>query len=85
MRRVVLPTGTGGPMGWLLGVRGLTIFLEELPRESVHLERRYRYARGADGRPIFGSAGEGQLAAVRAAAAFNSTSWNSREITGLPW
>jgi hypothetical protein len=28
---------------------GLTIFLEELPREGVHLERKYRYTRGPDG------------------------------------
>jgi hypothetical protein len=25
------------------------MFLEEVPREGVHLERRYRWARGADG------------------------------------
>ena len=27
----------------------MTIFLEELPREGVHLERRYRATRGPDG------------------------------------
>jgi hypothetical protein len=49
MRRGRMPTAPGGPMGRLLGYAGLTIFLEELPREGVHLERRYRAARGPDG------------------------------------
>jgi hypothetical protein len=49
MQRGSMPTATGGPMGRLLGYSGLTIFLEELPREGVHLERRYRVARGPDG------------------------------------
>ena len=49
MRRGKLPTSTTGPMGRLLSYPGLTMFLEELPREGVHLERRYRYARGPDG------------------------------------
>jgi hypothetical protein len=44
MRRGRMPTATSGPMGRLLGYPGLTIFLEELPREGVHLERRYRAA-----------------------------------------
>jgi hypothetical protein len=26
-----------------------TMFFEELPREGIHLRRRYRYARGLDG------------------------------------
>jgi hypothetical protein len=38
-----------GPLGRLLGYPGLTMFLEELPCEGVHLERKYRYARGPDG------------------------------------
>jgi hypothetical protein len=49
MRRGRMPTAAGGPMGRLLGYAGLTIFGEELPREGVHLERRYRAARGPDG------------------------------------
>jgi hypothetical protein len=49
MRRGRMPTAASGPLGRLLGYPGLTIFLEELPREGVHLERRYRAARGADG------------------------------------
>jgi hypothetical protein len=36
-------------MGRLLGYPGPTIFVEELPREGVHLQRRYRLARGLDG------------------------------------
>jgi hypothetical protein len=51
MRRGRLPTAASGPLGRLLGYPGLTIFLEELPREGVRLERRYRYARGLDGSP----------------------------------
>jgi hypothetical protein len=49
MRRGRLPTATGGPAGQMLGYPALTIFLEELPQEGVHLERFYRYARGLDG------------------------------------
>jgi hypothetical protein len=49
MRRGRLPTTASGPMGRMLAYSGLTIFLEELPREGVHLERRYRAARGLDG------------------------------------
>jgi hypothetical protein len=48
MRRGRLPTPSSEPLGRLLAP-GLTMFLEELPREGVHLERRYRYARGVDG------------------------------------
>jgi hypothetical protein len=51
MRRGTLPTSAAGPLGRLLADPGLTMFLEELPREGVHLERRYRYARGLDGSP----------------------------------
>lgn len=49
MRRGRLPTAAGGPIGQLLGYPALTIFLEELPQEGVHLQRLYRYARGLDG------------------------------------
>ncbi len=49
MRRGRLPTATGGAIGQLLSYPELTIFLEELPQEGVHLERLYRYARGLDG------------------------------------
>jgi hypothetical protein len=49
MRCGKLPTSSTGPLGRLLGYPGLTMFLEELSREGVHLERRYRYARGPDG------------------------------------
>jgi hypothetical protein len=49
MRRGRMPTAGSGPLGRLLAYVGLTIFLEELPREGVHLERRYRAARGPDG------------------------------------
>ncbi len=49
MRRGRLPTGAGGPMGQLLAYPALTMFLEELPQEGVHLKRLYRYARGLDG------------------------------------
>jgi hypothetical protein len=37
------------PMGRLLGYQPLKIFLDELPREGVRLQRRYRAARGPDG------------------------------------
>jgi hypothetical protein len=49
MRRGRMPTAGSGPLGRMLAHAGLTIFLEELPREGVHLERRYRAARGTDG------------------------------------
>jgi hypothetical protein len=49
MRLGQMPTAPRGAMGRLLGYQNLTIFLEELPREGVHLERRYRAARGPDG------------------------------------
>jgi hypothetical protein len=49
MRRGRMPTAGSGPIGRMLAYSGLTIFLEELPREGVHLERRYRAARGPDG------------------------------------
>ena len=49
MRRGSMPTAAGGPLGRLLGYPVQTIFLEELPREGVHLERRYRSTRGPDG------------------------------------
>jgi hypothetical protein len=51
MRRGTLPAAASRPLGRLLGYPGLTMFLEELPREGVHLERRYRHARGLDGTP----------------------------------
>jgi hypothetical protein len=44
-----LPTSSSGPLGRMLAYPQLTMFLEELPREGVHLERRYRHARGSDG------------------------------------
>jgi hypothetical protein len=43
------PPAVNRPMGRLLGYQPLKIFLEELPREGVRLQRRYRAARGADG------------------------------------
>jgi hypothetical protein len=49
MRRGRMPTAPSGPMGRMLAYPALTIFLEELPREGVHLERRYRLARAANG------------------------------------
>jgi hypothetical protein len=49
MRRGRLPTAAGGPLGQMLSYPALTIPLEELPQEGVHLERVYRYARGLDG------------------------------------
>jgi hypothetical protein len=49
LRRGRLPTSASGPQGRLLGDSDLPIFLEEVPREGVHLERRYRCTRGADG------------------------------------
>lgn len=44
-----MPTALSGPLGRLLGYPALSMFLDELPREGVHLERRYRAARGPDG------------------------------------
>jgi hypothetical protein len=38
-----------GPMGRFLAYHDQTIFLDELPREGVRLQRRYRAARGPDG------------------------------------
>lgn len=49
LRRGRLPTALTGPQGELLAYPDQTIFFEELPREGVHLERRYRYVRGLDG------------------------------------
>ena len=49
LRRGTLRTSPSRPMGRLLNYPGLTIFLKELPREGVHLQRRYRSARGPDG------------------------------------
>jgi hypothetical protein len=49
IRRGRLPTAASGPIGQLLSYPALTVFLEELPQEGVHLERLYRYARGLDG------------------------------------
>ena len=50
LRRGRLPTAATGPKGELLAYPDQTIFFEELPREGVHLQRRYRFARGLDGR-----------------------------------
>lgn len=49
LRRGRLPTGGGAPIGKLLGYPALTLFLEEVPREGVRLQRHYRHARGIDG------------------------------------
>ena len=49
LRRGTLPHSQNAPQGRLLSYPGLTIFLEELPREGTHLERKYRAARGVDG------------------------------------
>jgi hypothetical protein len=49
MQQGRLPTASLGPLGRLLRYDQLTIFLDELPREGVHLERKYRTARGPDG------------------------------------
>jgi hypothetical protein len=48
LRRGRLPGSTTGPQGRMLG-EATSMFLEEVPREGVHLERRYRWARGPDG------------------------------------
>ena len=49
LRRGRLPTGPAQPMGKLIGYPDLTLFLEEVPKEGVRLQRLYRYARGPDG------------------------------------
>ena len=49
LRRGKLPTSVTGPLGRMLAYPRLTLFSEEVPREGVHLERRYRIARGPDG------------------------------------
>jgi len=49
LRRGRLPTATTRPEGFMLAYPNQTIFFEELPREGIHLQRRYRYARGLDG------------------------------------
>jgi hypothetical protein len=49
LRRGRMPTSANGPQGEFLAYPGQTIFFEELPREGIHLERRYRFARGLDG------------------------------------
>lgn len=48
LRRGRLPNATTGPQGRMLAEEA-AMFLEEVPREGVHLERRYRWARDADG------------------------------------
>jgi len=48
LRRGRLPDATTGPQGRFLAEE-TTMFLEEVPRQGVHLERRYRWARSADG------------------------------------
>jgi len=49
LRRGRLPTAVTGPKGKLLAYPSQTVFFEEVPREGLHLERRYRFARGLDG------------------------------------
>jgi hypothetical protein len=49
LRRGRLPAAATGPEGLMLAYPNQTMFFEELPREGIHLERRYRYARGLDG------------------------------------
>jgi hypothetical protein len=49
LRRGTLPHSANAPQGRLLSYPALTMFLEELPREGTHLERKYRCARGVDG------------------------------------
>jgi hypothetical protein len=48
LRRARLPGAPNDPLGNLLAEEP-SIFLEEVPREGVHLERRYRWARATDG------------------------------------
>src|SRR6266478_2848255 len=49
LRRGRLPTAATGPQGRMLA-EAAAILVEEVPREGVHLERRYRWARGVDGK-----------------------------------
>ena len=49
LRRGRLPAAATGPQGLMLAYPNQTMFFEELPREGIHLQRRYRYARGLDG------------------------------------
>jgi hypothetical protein len=49
LRRGRLPTAQSGPRGLFLSYPSQTLFFEELPREGIRLQRRYRYARGLDG------------------------------------
>ena len=48
LRRGRLPNATSGPQGRFLAEL-TAMFLEEVPREGVHLQRRYRWARSVDG------------------------------------
>jgi hypothetical protein len=48
LRRGRLPGPATQPEGQILAADA-SMFLEEIPREGVHLERRYRWARGIDG------------------------------------
>ena len=48
LRRGRLPDASTGPQGRFLAEE-TNMFLEEVPREGVHLERRYRWARSVDG------------------------------------
>jgi hypothetical protein len=49
LQRGRLPYPSAGTEGRILSEEA-AMFLEEVPREGVHLERRYRWARGTDGR-----------------------------------
>lgn len=49
LRRGRLPAAGSVPLGTMLAYPNQTLFFEELPREGIHLERRYRCARGLDG------------------------------------
>lgn len=49
LRRARLPTASSGARSRLLGDPGMELFIEEIPREGVHLERLFRCARGSDG------------------------------------
>ena len=48
LRRGRLPGPATTPQGRMLSEE-TSMYLEEVPREGVHLERRYRWARGVDG------------------------------------
>jgi hypothetical protein len=48
-RRGTMPTPSSAPLGAFLSPNGPTLFPEEVPREGVQLDRRFRYARGVDG------------------------------------